>query len=44
MLNKHHDSIRSDEVMDDLRADMKEKLEAEESHLEPRLSLGAFHQ
>ena len=33
VLNRHHDELRSDQVMDVAR-DMKERLEAEESHLE----------
>jgi GTP cyclohydrolase I len=35
VLNKHHESIRSDQVMQVCR-DMKERLEAEEAHLELR--------
>ncbi|MCE9590637.1 MAG: GTP cyclohydrolase FolE2 [Planctomycetes bacterium] len=35
VLNKHHDSIRSDDVMQVCR-DMRERLEAEEAHLELR--------
>ncbi|MCX5660362.1 MAG: GTP cyclohydrolase FolE2, partial [Planctomycetota bacterium] len=35
VLNKHHDSIRADQVME-VCTDMKERLEAEEAHLELR--------
>jgi len=35
VLNKHHDELRSDQIMDVCR-DMKERLEAEDAHLELR--------